>query len=243
MEGTDARTFVFENQPTARYIKVAISKAIGEYGSGRELYVFKVKGSASYLPGDINLDGKIDENDLTSYLNYTGLRTVDSDFDYISKGDLNNNGLIDAYDISEVATKLDGGVSKEKGTKLDGAVTFVIPKKSYQVGEVAELIVKGVGLQSVNAISLAIPYDAQSWEVVGVEAPLLNGMRNMTNDRLHSNGEKSLYPTFVNIGDKETINGNVDLMTIRLKAKRKGVLNIKPTNGVIVDKNMIAIEF
>ena len=242
-EGTDARTFVFENQPTARYIKVAVSKAIGEYGSGRELYVFKVKGSVSYLPGDINLDGKIDENDLTSYLNYTGLRTVDSDFDYISKGDLNNNGLIDAYDISEVATKLDGGVSKEKGTKLDGAVTFVIPKKSYQVGEVAELIVKGVGLQSVNAISLAIPYDAQSWEVVGVEAPLLNGMRNMTNDRLHSNGEKSLYPTFVNIGDKETINGNVDLMTIRLKAKRKGVLNIKPTNGVIVDKNMNAIEF
>ena len=45
----------------------------------------------------------VDENDLTSYMNYTGLRRGDSDFEgYISKGDLNENGLIDAYDISAV---------------------------------------------------------------------------------------------------------------------------------------------
>ena len=242
-DGTDVKTFVFDNQPTARYIKVAISKAIGDYGSGQQLYVYKVKGSASYLPGDINLDGKIDENDLTSYMNYTGLRTIDSDFDYISKGDLNGNGLIDAYDISAVATQLEGGVSKAKNAEIAGCITIVIPKKSYQPGEVAELVVKGNSLQEMNAISLAIPYDAQNWEFVSIDAPQLSGMRNLTNDRLHSNGNKALYPTFVNVGDKETVSGDVDLMTIRLKAKRKGSLNIQPIDGVIVDKTLNTIEF
>ena len=29
------------------------------------------------MPGDLNKDGRLDENDLTSFLNYTGLRKGD----------------------------------------------------------------------------------------------------------------------------------------------------------------------
>ena len=67
----DVKIFSFESRPTARYIKLAVTEGVGNYGSGRELYVFKVPGTASYLQGDINNDGKIDRNDLTSYMNYT----------------------------------------------------------------------------------------------------------------------------------------------------------------------------
>lgn len=99
------KIFNFKDAPTARYIKLNVTEGVGDYGSGREIYVFKVPGTESYLPGDINNDGKIDRNDLTSYINYTGLRKGDSDFEgYISNGDINKNGLIDAYDISVVAT-------------------------------------------------------------------------------------------------------------------------------------------
>lgn len=102
------KIFGFKDAPTARYIKLHVTESAGDYGSGREIYVFKVPGTESYLPGDINNDGKIDRNDLTSYINYTGLRKGDSDFEgYISNGDINKNGLIDAYDISVVATQLE----------------------------------------------------------------------------------------------------------------------------------------
>ncbi|MFT4093579.1 MAG: glycoside hydrolase family 31 protein, partial [Niabella sp.] len=67
----NTKEFVFATHPTARYIKLNITHAVGDFGSGRELYVFKVPGSASYTPGDINNDGRIDNNDLTSYTNYT----------------------------------------------------------------------------------------------------------------------------------------------------------------------------
>src|SRR5690606_7153415 len=68
----------FKEQPKARCVKLKVSKAVGDFGSGRELYVFKVPGTDSYRPGDINNDRLIDINDLTSYTNYTGLRMGDA---------------------------------------------------------------------------------------------------------------------------------------------------------------------
>ena len=70
----EVKVFNFTQHPTARYIKLSVTEAVGNYGSGKEIYVFKVPGTESYLQGDINVDGKIDGNDLTSYTNYTGLR-------------------------------------------------------------------------------------------------------------------------------------------------------------------------
>ena len=87
-------------------------------------------GTESYLQGDINADGKIDGNDLTSYTNYTGLRKGDSDFEgYISNGDINKNGLIDAYDISVVATQLEGGVDNRGTEKVDGTIEISTSKQ------------------------------------------------------------------------------------------------------------------
>ena len=56
----EVKIFGFKDAPTARYIKLNITEGVGGYGSGREIYVFKVPGTESYLPGDINNDGKID---------------------------------------------------------------------------------------------------------------------------------------------------------------------------------------
>lgn len=134
-------------------------------------------GTESYLPGDINNDGKIDRNDLTSYINYTGLRKGDSDFEgYISNGDINRNGLIDAYDISVVATQLEddsdqpqedadqdkGDAKKQKDAtagkkkaELGGKLLISADKKRYGKGDIAKVTVKGQKLSLVNALSFA----------------------------------------------------------------------------------------
>ncbi len=238
-KGGDVKVFTFEGNPTARYIRIKVDEAVGGYGSGRELYVFRVAGSESYLPGDINQDQRIDENDLTSYMNYTGLRQGDGDFEgYISKGDLNANGLIDAYDISAVATRVGGGADQRPGKPLAGEIVISTPKSSYKAGEEIEIIVEGRGLQAVNALSFALPYEAQQLEFLGVEAPALEQMRNFTNDRLHTSGQKALYPTFVNIGDREEIEGDVRLMVIRFRARTDYRFDLKPVDGLLVNKRM-----
>ncbi|TKC09930.1 DUF5110 domain-containing protein [Pedobacter polaris] len=238
----DVKTFEIKDHPTARYIKIAVSTAVGGFGSGRELYVFKVPGTESYIPGDINNDKIIDGNDLTSYTNYTGLRKGDGDFDgYISNGDINKNNLIDAYDISNVATQLDGGVEIGKADKLSGSLVLTTAKTTYKEGEVVEVKVKGTNLASVNAISFGLPYNPLDFDFVGVQALGVKEMDNLTYDRLHTNGKKALYPTFVNVGDKETLKGNVDLFLIKLKAKRKVTFNLKLVDGLLVDKNLNSI--
>lgn len=239
------KEFTFKEQPKARYVKLKVSKAVGDFGSGRELYVFKVQGTDSYRPGDINNDRLIDINDLTSYTNYTGLRLGDADFEgYVSNGDINKNGLIDAYDISTVATKLEGGVEVNEDEKLSGALKLTASKTSFAKDDIIEVSVKAADLKDVNAFSFALPYSPQDFEYLAVENHLAKQMNNMTNDRLHSNGQKALYPTFVNIGDQEVINSKDGvILTIKFKAKRAGTINLKAKDGILVSKGMKVVNF
>ncbi|MCD2421360.1 DUF5110 domain-containing protein [Niabella pedocola] len=240
----DTKTFPFSNHPTARYIKISVTEAVGDFGSGRELYVFKVPGSESYIPGDINNDHIIDNNDLTSYINYTGLRSGDGDFEgYISNGDINKNGLIDAYDISNVATRLDGGADMTTVDTLQGQIEITTSKKTYNKDETIEILVKGINLKAVNGLSFALPYNTQDYEFAGITPLNIKELENMTNDRLHSNGKKVLYPTFVNIGDQPALEGTQDLFIIKLKAKRKLDFELKPVDGILVDKRLNTIGF
>nr|WP_121273406.1 TIM-barrel domain-containing protein [Pedobacter schmidteae] len=240
----EVKIFNFANHPSARYIKMSVTEGVGNFGSGRELYVFKVRGTESYLPGDINNDRLIDKNDLTSYTNYTGLRKGDADFEgYISNGDINKNNLIDAYDISVVSTQLEGGVDNRKIDKVAGKLEISTTKQNYNKDEIIEIKVKGLDLKSVNALSFALPYNPQAYEFVGVQLLNMKDMDNLTYDRLHTNGVKSLYPTFVNLGKKEVLTGTSDLFILKLKAKRKLKFDLKAVDGLLVDKNLNTVTY
>ncbi len=227
-----------------RYIRLHVTSAVGGFGSGIQIYVFRQPNAPWYIPGDINQDGKIDENDLTSYTNYTGLRQGDGDFaGYISKGDLNGNGLIDAYDISAVATELEGGIRGEQKGELKGTVTVEADKKQYAAGDVVTLTVRGKGMQDVNALSMCLPYDAAELQYQGVEALAVKDMYNMTYDRLHTSGQKALYPTFVNLGMQKLLEGDAELMRITFKALRNMKWNGQTTDGMLVNRHNKSVTF
>ena len=238
----EKKTLAFEGNPTARYVRLHITNGVGGFGSGREMYIFKVPGSESLLQGDINHDKKIDENDLTSYMNYTGVRKGDADYDYVSDGDINRNGLIDAYDISVVTTQLDGGV-RASNAKAEGAIAMKADKTTFKAGDVVELHVSGKALKNVNALSFALPYDAQLLEYAGTDLIGTKEMVNLTYDRLHTNGQKALYPTFVNKGDSPTLDGDGELFVIKFKAKKDGRLTLKAQDGLLVDRNLGTVKF
>jgi hypothetical protein len=87
-------------------------------------------------------------------------------------------------------------------------------------------------------MSFALPYDATHFEYVGIEAAALSGMENLTYDRLHTAGDKVLYPTFVNIGDKPVVEGSETLCTIKFRARRAGAFTVAPASVVLVDKHL-----
>ena len=242
-QNADHKTFSFAGNPEARYVKMHLDKAVGNFASGSQMYIFKVAGSESFYQGDINHDKRIDENDLTSYMNYTGLRKGDSDFDYVSAGDINKNGLIDAYDISCVATELDGGV-RNSNDKVAGKLVLTPNKKTFAAGDMVEVTVSGKGLHYVNALSFALPYSTSELEYAGVELLNMKDMVNLTYDRLHTNGQKELFPTFVNRGNNFLLDeGDHNLFVIKFKAKKAGKFNLTAKDGMLVDRNLGTVHF
>lgn len=237
------KNVVFTDHQQARYIRMDVKKALGNFGSGAELYVFRQPGTKVLIPGDVNQDGKIDENDLTSYMNYTGLKKGDSDFDgYISNGDINGNGLIDAYDISNVATQLEGGVTDKDMRQPAGAITYTYNKAAYQAGDEVTVTVKGTGLQAVNALSLVMPYDLKTMQYTKTDPVAVKDMRNMTYDRHHTDGSQVLYPTFVNIGQQHTLEGSATLFVIHFKALRAFRAPKASAKGMLVSNNLLETE-
>ncbi len=218
----DAKVITFGETTPMRYIRLHVDKAVGRFISAREIFVFRQPGSPFYLPGDINKDGLIDDNDLTSYINYTGLRRGDGDFDYVSIGDVNRNGLIDAFDVANAAVRLNGGI-ENPAAEIEGELVLTPDRKRYSAGDTVTLTLAGKGLKNVNALSLAIPYLPANYEFIGLTlSPAAAKMENLTNDRLHTSGDKVLYPTLVNLGEQPTLNGDVEIATITFRARRAG---------------------
>jgi len=239
-----SKTFLFDKHPVARYVKICVSSGYGKFGSGQEMYVFRTEGTPYYIPGDITGDKILDDNDLTSYMNYTGLRFGDKDFEgYVSKGDINGNQLIDAYDISNAAVEIRGKTHSENNDTLSGKLVLIPNKKYYKKGEMVELTVRGFGMKAVNALSFALAYSPAEYEYVGMVTLETAKMENFTHDRLHSNGKKSLYPTLINVGNQPTLNGSNDLFTIQFKTHKNGPCTLQMTDGILVDKALQTIGF
>ena len=227
----------------SRFVRLSVTNAVGGFGSGTELFVFRKPDAKVLIPGDINQDGRIDENDFTSYLNYTGLRRGDGDFDgYVSVGDVNRNGLIDAQDISNVTTQLEGGAGSS-ASHLAGKVEMKADRQTYNAGDDIVLSVRGSDLQAVNAMSFVVPYNQQQMQFVKIEPVGTLQMTNMTNDRLHSNGDRVLYPTFVNIGHQPLVEGSDVLFRIHFKALKRFSLKQSSFSGMLVDRQLNVLEF
>ena len=138
----------------------------------------------------------------------------------------------DAADFAPIEAALPSGVVSAYAA-LDAAGT----PTSYL------FTVEGKGLKSVNALSLCLPYDATLLEYVGVQADGIAQMYNMTYDRLHTDGHKALYPTFVNLGEQPYAEGDKVLFTLKMRAKKKGKFAPKYYDGMLVDKYQNVVKF
>ena len=241
--------------PEARYVKLSVTEAVGGFGSGQEMYVFRVPGTECTYQGDMNRDRRIDENDLTSYMNYTGVRRDrDADYDYVSVGDINQNGLIDSYDASCACVELDGGVPASND-QVSGALDFLLSvngtaakadakQLNVKAGDEIEILVTGRDLHAVNALSFALPYDHTLVEYAGIELLGMKEMVNLTYDRMHSDKTKELFPMFVNRGTSDLLDeGAPQLFRLKFKALKAGKFNLDVLDGMLVDRNLGTVAF
>lgn len=216
-----AKDIDFDGQEM-QYVEVKVLKSTNNNGSGTEMLFFKKDGTNGRVLGDVSNNGEIDESDATSYRNYIGIENSDADFEgYVSKGDLNGNGTIDAYDLSFVLSKLDGGISSTSADPVSGSLTLAADKAEYKAGDEISFTLKGTDLANVNAIGARLNFDSTKYELISspAAAEAAKGMENYSVRREHSDGSESLLLALSNQGAKDLISGDADLLTFTLKVK------------------------
>ncbi|WP_308779960.1 discoidin domain-containing protein [uncultured Clostridium sp.] len=235
----EVKTINFTTPVKARYFKIVTKESIGNFLTMKEFRPYMVDGTKGQIVGDWNNGGTLEEGDLTFLQNYTGLSSVDADWNYVSMADLNFNNIIDAYDINYVASKLDGGITPTKDKKIAGEIMLSPSKTSISAGETFTVDIVGTNLSDVNGFSVEIPLDSSKYELVKTpEATLATAeMKNLSKLRLHTDNKQDIYVVFANTGNKTRINGTDTISRVTLKAKSDITFDLKATNVIIVDSN------
>ena len=224
MSNLDTKTMNVKGS-SARYIKYVVKKSVGGFFSAAELQPYIVDGSEGYVIGDTNNDGVVDENDATQIENYVGLEQGDPTWDQVKRSDYNKNGYYDAADIAQTMVQLDGGV-KTKSKNPQGSLITSLDKTEYVAGETVTLTISGVDMKNVYSIGAKIGYNAEDLTLKSTSATLATAnMREFMFDRIAYQNEdttknRNVNFTYTNSGNKKSISGTKDIVTVTFTANR-----------------------
>ncbi|KRM71197.1 TIM-barrel domain-containing protein [Lacticaseibacillus brantae] len=227
----------------ARYVQIEIPAggSVGDFVSGNEFLFMKRDNTSGRVVGDISNDGTIDNNDATSLRNYTGLtKGKDSDFQgYVSNGDINGNGVIDAYDINYVLAQLDPAITQPDTTVPTGVLSLRTDKTSYKPGDQIKVTLVGTGMSGVNGLSARVHINGAELKLSGDFSSTAASakMTNFSKYRLHTDGSEDLYLVLVNQGDQPRLSGDQTLMTFTLTANK--AINGKDISLQLADGELV----
>ena len=228
----DKKEIKFASGTKAYWVKFIIpqNSTYNKFVSGQEFLLYKKDGTKAVLPGDINNDGVIDDNDVTSLSNYAGeTRGKDNDFDgYVENGDLNQNGMIDAFDINYVLTQLGNppaNIDESGKVTPSGKLTISTDKTSYNEGDTVTVTISASNLKNVNTLSARLPYSSQELKFEGIQNGSLTGsMTSFSKNKTHSDNSTDVFVIYGNRGEAPLLNGYGTVATIKFTA-------LKPLNG------------
>lgn len=233
IRSNETKTIQFNEEVTARYIKLTIKDAVGKFGSAQEFRPYKKDKTEGMVVGENIPNGAIDEEDLLFFASYMGVDTTDTSWDQVSKVDINYNGVIDSYDLMYVAGQL--GETQLQPTKRPAAGLLSIrpDKQQLKAGEEFAVEVIGAGMKDINAFNLELEIDPNKYEIVkecleGSEcgeriADSAASTANMLNYSILAgigNEKQRIMAAFSNKGSFETLEGTSTLAVIKLKARK-----------------------
>ena len=249
-EDQDEPHFVeFKEEVTAKYIKIDALEGNENYANAIHFKPYRVPNTDKIVLGDYTGGGKVDENDLTFVKNYIGVVEGDNDWGYVNKCDINYNGVIDAYDLAFVASKLGEGELVASEKEVTGEISVVPSANKVKKGETFEVNVLGKGLQDVYAFHAMINIDTEKFEhencmgrckkeVIARSSDLSCHMVNSCAVKSDENGVKVMV-AFTGKGNSKTISGDGVLATFALVAKEDCNVNLELLNSMIVGSSLI----
>lgn len=247
------KTINFNENVTARYIKLTVTEAVGGFGSAQEFRPYKKDKTEGMVVGENIPNGVIDDEDLLFFASYMGVDETDTAWEQVSRVDINYNGVIDAYDLMYVAGQLGETPLKATGKPIDGSLDIRPDKQQIKAGEEFSVEVIGAGLKDINAFNIELKLDPNKYELVtnsksdnpsGYVIPT-----DATKDMLNysalagvGKAEQRIMVAFSNKGSQATLKGTNTLATIKLRAKQDINFDMQITRSLLVNTSFATID-
>lgn len=246
MANLDTKTIDLKGN-TARYLRFSVTSSVGGFFSAAEMTVFKKDGDNGHVVGDTNNSNDVDENDLTFYENYVGLKPVDADWEYVSSlGEFNGNQNIDAFDVAYVSRQVSDAPVREIATSekgVEGKIKLVPSKTDIKAGDKVSIDVYGIGMKNVYAFNVDFGANLDVATFNNAKATLKSlGMKNYSKVRTHSDNISENIVLFSNVGDKELINGTGAIAKVTFVAKTDFTWDTNLANASFVGKDLSSVD-
>lgn len=249
----DTKTIPFDENVTARYIKITVTDSVGGFGSAQEFRPYKKDKTEGIVVGENIPNGEIDDDDLLFFASYMGVNETDTAWDQVSKVDINYNGVIDAYDLMYVAGQLGETPLKATGNPIAGSLDIRPDKQQIKKGETFSIDVIGVGLKDINAFNLELGLDPNKYELdtdcETEETCDSISSTDVTKDMLNystlagvGKAKQRIMVAFSNKGKQATLEGTNTLATINLKAKKDIDFDMEITNSLLINTSFATID-
>lgn len=215
----------------ARYVRIISHDQ--RFNSGNEIRIYKVDGTDGFSEADCNGDRMLSNDDLTFLKNYMG---VDQDnqrlWNQVKEADFSCNGIIDAYDLMFVASRLEGGVRDPKD-EVSGMISFTADKTQVKKGDTVTISVNAHDLVNVYALNFELLLDSTKLSsavcpdnVCTADSPFeagefTEGMLDYSKSgetTVDGNDYVRFYGAFSFVGDSGPLQGDGVIATIELKA-------------------------
>ena len=160
---------------------------------------------------------------------------------------MNYNGRIDVYDLSLVASQLDGGLEVQD-EEAKGEIILVTNVDYVKAGETFTVQVVGKGLQDVYAFEAVLTLDTNRYdhrnclgrrckkEVIASSSALTEHMINAS--ALKEDEKTRLVVAFSNKGNGMLLQEDGILATFSLVAKVDGVVDLSGVSTLLVGPNL-----
>lgn len=237
----DVKTINFDDKVEARYIRLTITDAVGGFGSAQEFRPYKKDGSSGWVAGKNIPDGEngeINDDDLRFFDSYLGVDTTDSAWDQVRLGDVNYDGVIDGYDLMFISSHFGDKQLEPTREDVAGKLDVRPSVKEVEAGETFTVDIVGSNLNDINAFSLELTADTSKYKLKRVTQA--DGIEHM-HHRSKRHGDRIMVASS-NLGQDETINGDLILATIELEARKDTTFDGDITRSMLINTNFDTIE-
>ncbi|MPQ44220.1 discoidin domain-containing protein, partial [Clostridium tarantellae] len=241
----DPHMVEFKENMVVKHIRVEALQGNGNFAAALEFRPYKVEGTNKVILGDYTGDGQVTDNDIVFVNNYMGATEKDNDWGYVSKCDINYNGVIDSYDLAFVSSQV-GEKLQPSGKEVKGNIALEFDKEQVKAGEEFTVSVLGKGISDMYAFDTLLDINTDKFEIVNSSVPvnssnLTSSMVNASAYKEHE-GDDTVVVSFVGKGNMVPINEEGLLATFKLRAKVDTKTFMEASDARIVGTNLHIIE-